>query len=72
MPNLVKIDCEGGEYDIILNTIPSVFKPIDEIQMEFHTGPKEQLFSAIKSSGYNILFLENGESAGTVWCSKRF
>lgn len=53
------------------NTAPSVFKPIDEIRLEYHLGPKEQLFSALKKNGYNISFLENGKSAATVWCAKR-
>jgi FkbM family methyltransferase len=36
--DFLKMDCEGGEYDIILNSDPSVFARIQRIAMEYHDG----------------------------------
>ena len=70
-PNLVKMDCEGGEYDIVLNTESAVFENVEEIRLEYHRGPSRQLFTALETSGYKLFFFEKGENAGIVWCSKR-
>ena len=34
--NFLKIDCEGAEYDILLNTSKSIFKRIGKIALERH------------------------------------
>jgi len=34
--NLLKIDCEGAEYEILFNTSSSVFERIERIIMEYH------------------------------------
>lgn len=34
--DLLKVDCEGGEYDIFLNLPPRVAKRIDQISLETH------------------------------------
>ena len=34
--NLLKIDCEGAEYDIFYNTPAEYFDRIDRIRMEYH------------------------------------
>jgi len=34
--DLIKLDCEGAEYDILLNSPASVLKKIDRIVMEYH------------------------------------
>lgn len=36
----VKMDCEGCEYDLLLNTEDDVFNKIDEIVFEYHGGHK--------------------------------
>ena len=35
--NFLKMDCEGAEYDIILNTPKNVLKKIDTMVIEYHT-----------------------------------
>lgn len=69
-PNLVKMDCEGGEYDIILQTEASVFDGVDEIRFEFHRGPKDQLFHRLTELGYARLKLIDEGAAGYLWVSK--
>ncbi|WP_460951376.1 FkbM family methyltransferase [Spirosoma daeguense] len=34
--NLLKLDCEGSEYDIIYNTAPELIRQIDKIIVEVH------------------------------------
>ncbi len=34
--DFLKIDCEGGEYDIILTTPDEIFKRIEKISLEYH------------------------------------
>lgn len=36
--DLLKMDCEGGEYDILLNSAPAIFHRIKRIAMEYHNG----------------------------------
>lgn len=36
--DFMKVDCEGGEYDIFLNTDKQTLKKIHHICMEFHNG----------------------------------
>lgn len=36
--DLIKLDCEGAEYDILMNSPASVLKKIDRIVLEYHDG----------------------------------
>lgn len=38
--DFLKMDCEGAEYDILLNTPKETFDKIKTISMEFHDSPK--------------------------------
>ena len=38
----LKIDCEGAEYDILLNADPEVMKRISEVVLEMHTDMHPQ------------------------------
>jgi FkbM family methyltransferase len=68
---MVKMDCEGGEFDIVLNSDSSAFNNVPEIRLEYHKGPHEQLFSKIKQIGYELSFIEKGVDAGILWCLKK-
>jgi FkbM family methyltransferase len=68
---MVKMDCEGGEFDIVLNSEVSAFNNVPEIRLEYHKGPHEQLFSKIKENGYELSFIEKGVDAGILWCLKK-
>jgi len=37
--NFLKIDCEGGEYEILFNTNKNTFEKIERIAMEVHSHP---------------------------------
>lgn len=67
---MVKMDCEGGEFDIVLNSDISAFSNVPEIRLEYHKGPHQQLFSKLKENGYELSFIEKGVDAGILWCLK--
>lgn len=64
----VKIDCEGAEYQIVLNTPDAVWSRIKEIKMEYHSGRPEVLIHRLKQTGY-VLVKQNAstETAGHLW-----
>jgi FkbM family methyltransferase len=50
---VLKMDCEGCEYDVVLNTKPEELKVFDQIIIEYHNGYME-LLNTLKSLEYNI------------------
>jgi FkbM family methyltransferase len=58
-PYILKIDCEGCEFDIILNSDLSMFK---EIHFEFHstiTGISGQkILSALENQGFKTAYID--------------
>lgn len=54
--DLLKIDCEGGEYDILYNADDTTLAQIHEIRMELHgdTGQKEALLQHLKAKGFRL------------------
>lgn len=63
--NLLKIDCEGGEYDILLNLANKDLKCIDDIIMEVHETPyiinyqPQMLFDKLTDSGFAVKVLDS-------------
>lgn len=57
----LKIDCEGGEYDILYNTNKNTFKIINKLLIEYHNVDKskesngEHLINYIQQMGYSIV-----------------
>ncbi|MFP3287370.1 MAG: hypothetical protein RXP86_08955 [Acidilobus sp.] len=50
-PYLLKMNCEGCEYDAILNS--KRLGELKRIQMEYHYGP-ERLVEALRSTGFEV------------------
>lgn len=51
--DLLKIDIEGGEYDVFEHCDQETFNKINEIVMEYHpTGDKKNLFRQLTHHGY--------------------
>ena len=56
----LKIDTEGGEYDIILNTPKEILKKVDKIVMEYHDylsplNNHVELIEHLKSCGFEVV-----------------
>jgi len=50
---LLKIDCEGCEYEILENADPLTFKNVNDIVLEYHGRPKP-LIGRLTKLGYGI------------------
>ena len=50
---VMKMDIEGGEYDVILNALKDRLRQFEEIILEFHEGDK-MLVEKLKASGFKV------------------
>src|SRR3989344_3874707 len=72
--DILKIDCEGAEYEILYNLPDSYFKRIKEIRMEYHNhlnqyeNNGEYLKSFLANRGFSIEKFKKGSPyQGDVW-----
>jgi hypothetical protein len=75
--DLLKIDCEGAEYDILYNLPDVFFSRIKEIRLEFHNHLQNTLNTGaalaefLKSKGFQIVILQSGSPfQGSIWTQK--
>ncbi len=75
--DMLKIDCEGGEYDILYNLPHEYFSRIKNIRLEYHnhlnntknTGPL--LIKFLQTKGFVIEKIKKGsEYQGDVWLKR--
>ena len=56
--DFLKIDCEGGEYDILLKSPSECLKKIDRISLEYHDGftpySHQQLEQHLRQNGFDV------------------
>lgn len=61
--DLMKLDCEGAEYEILLNKDPKVFKKINRIIMEYHDLDEKRNFRVLtkyfEELGYHVKRYDN-------------
>ena len=63
------MDCEGAEYDILLNTPAEVLRQSKVISMEFHDLREQgyapqQLVSHLEAAGFEVVVYEFGVDYG--------
>lgn len=66
LPYILKVDCEGAEYDIIpelkhLNKLPIL------IMMEWHLSNGQILVNALKELGFAVMFITTEKTAGMIY-----
>ncbi len=61
--DLVKLDCEGAEFDILLGSKPEIVKKFKRIVMEYHDLPEgrhhSQLVTHLEGLGYHVTARRN-------------
>ncbi|KUK46297.1 MAG: Methyltransferase FkbM family [Anaerolinea thermophila] len=60
--DLLKLDCEGAEYEILSGASPEVFKKIERIIMEYHDidgHHHDQLVSLLERQGFRVYCHDN-------------
>jgi len=66
--DLLKMDCEGAEYDILYNCPPEYLQRIDQIAMEVHRGQKEnQSIDALEAFFRQQGFFTRHRPIGMLW-----
>lgn len=70
--DLLKLDCEGGEWDIFENAVP--FQKVRIIRMEYHLvdgKSLQDLKSAADRIGFRIIKLVENSGFGIAWMESR-
>jgi FkbM family methyltransferase len=55
--DLLKIDCEGGEYDILLSASDAALQAVGTVICEYHPSPvhrREELVERLTHAGFNV------------------
>lgn len=73
-PDVVKIDTEGGEYDMVLGSDPADWAGVQRVVLEYHDLPGhswEQLEEAFAKAGLHVQHREKfAERLGMAWLSR--
>jgi FkbM family methyltransferase len=70
---LVKMDCEGGEYDLVYKSTPANWESVERLVIEYHDVEGEsweELRAWFAERGLHVLRDLRGSHAGTAWLSR--
>ncbi|MBX4212455.1 FkbM family methyltransferase [Candidatus Pacearchaeota archaeon] len=67
---LLKIDCEGSEYEIIDSLSKDDFKKIKGIILEYHKGQSDKLEDTLKRRGFKVYKVKSGKETGIIFARK--
>lgn len=70
---LIKMDCEGGEYDLVYKSSKESWAGVQRLVLEYHTMPEEsweELRAWFASVGLHVLRDIRAPIAGTAWLSR--
>jgi len=68
--SVLKIDCEGCEYDLILNSSPQMFTFFNEVMLEYHNDPRP-LIKKLKELGFKLIKLKvSNEHLGIIYARR--
>jgi FkbM family methyltransferase len=68
--DVVKLDCEGSEYDILLGTPDSVLKRVRKYIIEYHNGP-DVLVKRLDELGYKVRGKFRGGALGLLYAERK-
>jgi FkbM family methyltransferase len=71
--DLVKIDCEGGEYDLVAASSPESWASVQRLVIEYHPVPGhswDELRTWFEGVGLSVQHEESGGGVGVVWLSR--
>ncbi|MFL6156315.1 MAG: FkbM family methyltransferase [Marmoricola sp.] len=70
---LIKMDCEGGEYDLVYKSSKESWANVQRLVLEYHTMPGEsweELRAWFASVGLHVVRDVRAPIAGTAWLSR--
>lgn len=69
--DLLKLDCEGAEYDILLNSNGAMFDKVQAVRMEYHWGRTEQIEAFMQKCGLSTCHNRvDSATSGSLWFHK--
>ena len=71
--DVVKIDCEGGEYDLVLGSSPESWARVQRVVIEFHPVPGhdwDELRERFEAVGLHVQQESTLGGYGCVWLSR--
>jgi FkbM family methyltransferase len=71
--DLLKMDIEGAEFPVLLETSPRIFMKIRQISMEYHLGPTrrlEDLCAFLGQVGYTVRTEPVASDRGMLWATR--
>ena len=66
---LLKLDCEGAEFDILFNSNEKVLDKIESIRMEYHAGPINRLLQYLNERHFRMQHMH--PDTAVLWLTKR-
>jgi len=75
--DLLKLDCEGSEYEIIYSAPKLIFNKISNLFLEYHDwenkGESDKLKYYLQSLGYKVQKFPNAKMSalGFLWCHRK-
>jgi len=67
--DLVKMDCEGSEYAIMLENKEDLLQKVRYYIIEYHNGA-DKIIQKLTNMGYNIQNLQRGDKMGLLYAEK--
>ncbi len=65
--DLLKLDCEGAEYGILLNAPESLWPRVRELRMEYHAGDRERLAAHLQARQFKLtLWRQDSPTTGNM------
>jgi FkbM family methyltransferase len=70
--DLVKMDCEGAEYDLLFNAGDGIFTRMDRIEMEYHDRRVEDITQRMHAQGFALLHhAADTPATGNLWFARQ-
>jgi len=69
--DLLKLDCEGAEYRVLLQTSSETLSRISDIRMEYHLGRIDELTAFLGAHGFELVYHHpDAAISGIAWFSR--
>jgi FkbM family methyltransferase len=69
--DLLKLDCEGAEYEILYQSEAATLSRARSIRLEYHCGKAGELIAFLRARGFtHVRHMEVADISGSIWCRR--